>query len=311
VVSGSLTLAPVRPTISVGGVSWVRTGGVVHASGTFSPARPGRKVTLQRKAGATWVTLATGRLDGHSRYAVNGRVTVGPGAASLRVVASALNGAPAAASAVHVLVVTGNPPALTGPVDAIYVGLKASSTPGSYSPVAGGAVLALTDGGRVTSAVPADGPQVGTELAASARTGVYAAHDGVIDVAWETDGSTATLRQNSKGQLVMNGVPYGIVDPLNGATLSGVYRRASGGSGSTITFHGNGRFDDEGVTGDTSLVGTDNPSGTGSYSVQGNTLSLVYDAGPFETLAVYALPQWLGSKAQLVLGGQTFKRLTS
>ncbi len=54
----------------------------------------------------------------------------------------------------------------------------------------------------------------------------------------------------------------------------------------------------------------DNPSGAGSYSVRDNTLSLVYDSGPLETMAVYALPQWLGSKGQLVLAGTTVVRLS-
>jgi hypothetical protein len=310
VLSGLLTLAPVLPKISVDGVAWVRTGGVVHASGVFSPARPGRRVSLQRKAGNHWVTLATARLDAHGHYRMNAALAVSPGAATLRVVASPFNGAPAAASPVHVIVVADTPPPLLGPFDAVYSGLRPGSTPGSYKPAAGGAVLSFTDDGRVTSVVPPDGPQPGlAPLPSSARTGVYAAHDGVVDIAWETDGSTVTLRQNSNGQLTWKGMTYGIVDPLNGTHLSGVYRKAGAGSGATIAFHGNGRFDDDGVTADTLLPGTDNPSGTGSYSIVGNTVSLVYDAGPLETLSIYALPQFLGARTQLVLGGTTFGRL--
>ncbi|MDX6206526.1 MAG: hypothetical protein QOF39_2583 [Frankiales bacterium] len=310
VISGSLTLTPVRPTISVNGVSWVLTGGTLHTSGTFLPRRPGRAVLLQRKAGGHWVTLATGRLDVHSRYVMNAPLVVPPGSASLRVVAAAFNGAPAAASPVHVLTVVGPAPALLGPLDAVYVGLKSSSTQGSYSQAAGSPALVFSNSGRVTSAVPADGPDAGAApLPASVRTGVYFAHDGLVDIAWETDGTTVTLRPNTTGQLTWNGLTYGIVDPLQGAHLSGTYKRLSGGSGATITFKGNGRFADDGVTADTNLVGTDNPSGTGSYSVRANTVYLVYDSGPFESMAVYALPQYLGGKEQIVLGGATFRRL--
>jgi hypothetical protein len=93
---------------------------------------------------------------------------------------------------------------------------------------------------------------------------------------------------------------------LAGAHLSGTYKRLSGGSGATISFTAAGRFSDDGITGDTGLPTTDNPSGGGSYTVRDNTLYLVYDSGPLETMAVYALPQWLGGKAQLVLAGTTF-----
>jgi hypothetical protein len=310
VVSPSLRLTPARPTIGVNGVSWVTTGGTVHTSGTFLPRRPGRRVVLQRKAGARWVTLATGRLDAHSRYVMNGRVAVPPGSASLRVVAASFNGAPAVASATHVLTVANVPPALLGPVDAVYVGLKPGSTPGSYGLAAGSPALVFTDDGRVTTAVPTDGPDAGVApLPASVRTGVYAAHDGLVDIAWETDGTTVTLRPNAAGQLTWKGVTYGFVDPLASGHLSGSYKRLSGGSGATITFKGDGRFVDEGITGDTDVVSADNPSGTGSYSVRGNTAYLVYDSGPFESLSLVALPQFLGAKAQLILGGATFKRV--
>lgn len=309
VLSGPLTVAPVKPAISVDGVTWVRTGGIVHSRGVFSPARPGRRVVLQRRAGKGWVTLATTRLDIHSHYRMNATITVPPGAASVRVVATPFNGAPAVASAVHVVVVADAPPPLLGAFDAVYVGLRPGSTPGSYKPAAGGAALSFTDDGRVTSVVPADGPPAGRVLPPSARTGIYAAHDGVVDIAWETDGSTVTLRPNGDGQLTWNGVTYGIVDPLNGGHLSGVYRKSGSGSGATVSFHGNGRFDDDGVTADTLLPGTDNPSGVGSYSISGNTVTLLYDSGPLETLSAYALPQFLAGKAQVVLGGTTFVRL--
>ena len=46
------------------------------------------------------------------------------------------------------------------------------------------------------------------------------------------------------------------------------------------------------------------------YSIRDNTIYLVYDSGPLETMAVYALPQFLGGKAQLVLAGTTFARLS-
>jgi hypothetical protein len=311
VLSPSLSLRPVRPTISVAGASWVLTGGTLHTSGTFLPRRPGRTVFLQRKAGSRWVTLATARLDLHSHYVMNGRLVVPVGSASIRVVAATFNGAPAAASAVHVVTIAGPAPALLGPLDAVYVGLKPGSSQGSYAQAAGSPALVFTADGRVTSAVPADGPDAGlAPLPASVRTGVYFAHDGLVDIAWETDGTTVTLRPNVAGQLTWNGVTYGIVDPLQGAHLSGTYKRLSGGSGATITFKGTGRFDDDGVTGDTNLVGTDNPSGVGSYSIRGNTVYLVYDAGPFESMAVYALPQFLGGKQQLVLGGATFRLLS-
>ncbi|MDX6228738.1 MAG: hypothetical protein QOI76_2128 [Frankiales bacterium] len=310
VVSRRLTIAPVRPTISVEGVGWVVTGGVVHSRGVFLPRRPGRAVSLQRKAGSHWVTLATGRLDARSHFAMNARITVPPGAATVRVVAAPLNGALAAASPPHVVTVAGIPPALLGPIGAVYLGLKPGSTPGSYAQAAGAPALVFTDDGRVTSAVPADGPAAGTApLPPSVRTGVYAAHDGVVDIAWETDGTTVTLRPDTAGRLTWNGVTYGIVDPLQGTHLSGTYKRLSGGSGATITFTGAGRFSDDGITGDTNLVTTDNPSGGGSYSVLGNTAYLVYDSGPVESMALYALPQYLGAKAQLVLGGTVFRRL--
>jgi hypothetical protein len=276
----------------------------------FLPRRPGRAVSLQRKAGSHWVTLATGRLDARSHFVMNARITVPPGAATVRVVAAPLNGALAAASPPHVVTVAGIPPALLGPIGAVYLGLKPGSTPGSYAQAAGAPALVFTDDGRVTSAVPADGPAAGTApLPPSVRTGVYAAHDGVVDIAWETDGTTVTLRPDTAGRLTWNGVTYGIVDPLQGTHLSGTYKRLSGGSGATITFTGAGRFSDDGITGDTNLVTTDNPSGGGSYSVLGNTAYLVYDSGPVESMALYALPQYLGAKAQLVLGGTVFRRL--
>jgi hypothetical protein len=311
VLSKLLTLAPVVPTIGVEGESWLLTGGILHTSGTFLPRRPGRAVSLQRKAGNRWVTLATGRLDAHSRYVMNAQLSLPVGSASVRVVAAPFNGAPAAASAVHVVTIVGPAPALVGPLDAVYLGLKPGSTQGSYHQAAGSPALVFTDGGLVTSAVPSDGPDAGVApLPASVRTGVYAAHDGLVDIAWETDGTTVTLRPNSAGQLTWNGVTYGIVDPLQGAHLSGTYKRLSGGSGATITFRGDGRFDDDGVTGDTNLVGTDNPSGVGSYSIRDNTAYLVYDSGPFESMAIYALPQFLGGKEQIVLGGATFRLLS-
>ena len=126
--------------------------------------------------------------------------------------------------------------------------------------------------------------------------GVYTAHDGVVDVAWETDGSTVTLRPNANGQLAWNGVTYGIVDPLNAGHLSGVFRK-SGGSGATVTFKGNGRFDDEGITGDTLLPGTDNPSASASHSIAGNTVTMLYDSGPLDAVAVRAaaVPRHEGS----------------
>src|SRR5207237_6229499 len=135
--------------------------------------------------------------------------------------------------------------------------------------------------GRVTSMVPVAGPGSGAAaLPPSVRTGVYAAHDGIVDIAWDTDGTTATLRPNSLGHLVWNGVTYGVVDPLEGARLSGTYKRLSGGSGATITFTPAGRFHDDGITADTGLASTDNPSGAGSYSIRDNTAYLVYDSGP-------------------------------
>jgi hypothetical protein len=310
VVSPSLTIAPVKASVGLAGVSWVRTGGVVHTTGAFAPARPGRVVALQRLAGTRWVTVATAHLSGSSHYVMNAKVTVPPGAESLRVLALPQNGSVAAASAVHVLTVTDVPPALVGPISTVYLGLKKGSNPGSYGTAPGTPALSFTQDGRVTSAVPVDGPDAATvPLAPSVRTGVYGAHDGVVDLAWDIDGTTVTLRPNSLGQLTWNGLVYGVVDPMQTTRLSGTYKRLTGGSGATITFKGTGRFSDDGITGDTNLPGTDNPSGVGSYEIRNNTIYLVYDAGPLETMAIYALPQFLGDKAQIVLAGTTFRRL--
>jgi hypothetical protein len=315
VVSKTVALAGVHPVISVAGVAWVFTGGVLHATGAFRPARPGRTVVLQRKAGARWVTLAKGRLDKHSRYAMNAKVGLPPGSVAVRVVAEPFAGAPAAASPTHVVAVADTPPALTGPMDEVYLALAHGSTPGSYTTVAGTPALAFVDAGLVTAAVPPQGP---AEVAAGAldptatvSTGIYDAHDGRVDLSWPSTGVSTTLRPDAHGLLRLDGRTYGVVDPLDGATLSGTYRRLSGGSGATVTFTGHGRFSDEGVTADTDLPSTANPSGAGAYRVAGNTLTMVYDAGPLQTLSLYALPQYLGSKDRLVIGGQTFVRTKS
>ena len=301
VLSKVVTVAPVRPAISLSSASWVITGTVLRTSGRFLPPRPGRTVALQRQSGARWVTIATAHLDAHSRFAMNALVTTAPGSLAVRVLAEPFGGAVVATSAPRLVTVAGTPPALLGPFTQVYLGLKPGSTPGSYTTLPGGPALDFTDDGRLTSVVPVAGPGSGAAaLPPSVRTGVYAAHDGVVDIAWDTDGTTVTLRPNSLGQLVWNGVTYGVVDPLAGAHLSGTYKRLSGGSGATITFTAAGRFSDDGITGDTGLPTTDNPSGGGSYTVRDNTLYLVYDSGPLETMAVYALPQWLGGKAQLV-----------
>ena len=312
VVSAALTVVPVTPTISVSGVSWLRTGGTVRTSGTFSPARPGRPALLQRKAGRSWLTLARSRVDPAGRYAMNAVINLPAGAASLRVLVAPGGGVSPVASPVHVLTVVGPPPPLTGPFSAIYLGLSKGSSLGSYATLPGTPALDFTDDGRVTGVVPVDGPGLGVTatLPPSARTGTYAAHDGLVDIAWDTDGTTVTLRPDAVGRLSWNGVTYGAVDPLGGAHLSGTYRRLSGGSGARITFKGNGRFSDDGITADTNLAGTDNPSGTGSYTLRDNTAYLVYDSGPLETMSVYALPQYLGAKERIVLGGATL-RVTS
>jgi hypothetical protein len=311
VLSPTLTVAPVRPQISLGGATWVQTGGVLHTSGGFAPSRPGRGVLLQKQSGKRWVTLATAHLDATSHYAMNALITGPAGAVTLRVLAEPFGGAVAAVSATHMITVTGLPPTLLGPFSTVYLGLKAGSTPGSYATAAGTPALDFTDDGRLTSVVPVEGPGAGAaSLPPTVRTGVYAAHDGVVDIAWDTDGTTATLRPNSLGQLSWNGLVYGSVDPMAGAHLSGTYKRLTGGSGATITFGGDGRFTDDGITADTNLTGTDNPSGAGSYTIRDNTLYLVYDVGPFETMSVYALPQFLGAKAQVVLAGVPFRRLS-
>jgi hypothetical protein len=311
VLSRSLTIAPVKATISVSDPGWVVTGGVLKTSGAFAPARPGRRVSLQRKAGSHWVTLATTTLSARSRYAMNARLPVPPGSASLRVLAAPSGGAPAAVSAVQVVTVADAAPPLLGPFSAVYLGLAPGSTPGSYGQPSGAPALDFTDDGRVTSAVPVEGPDSGTATTRpSVRTGVYSAHDGVVDIGWDTDGTTVTLRPNAAGQLPYNGMLYGIVDPLQGASLSGTYTRSPRGSGATIVFKGSGRFDDDGVTADTSLGTTDNPSGAGSYAIRGNTVYLVYDSGPLESMAIYVLPQYLGGKARIVLGGAGFRKLS-
>lgn len=308
VVSPSLTIAPVTPVVTVNAPPWLLTGGVLRTTGTLSPKRPGRGVLLQRLAGKRWITIATAHLSSASHYAMNALIGSPAGAITVRVLAEPQNGAAAAASAQHQITIAGLPPALTGPFDAVYLALKPGSTLGSYTTLPGAAALAFTDDGLVTTAVPYDGPGA-LDLPAQVRTGVYAAHDGVVDIGWDTDGTTVTLRPDASGILNWNGTIYGAVDPLNGVRLSGSYKRLSGGSGAQITFEGNGRFSDDGITGDTDLIGTTNPSGVGSYAIEGNTLSLVYDSGPLETMSVYALPQWLGDKGQLVLAGTTFRRL--
>ena len=241
VVSAALTLAPVSPSISIGGDTWVLTGGVLHTNGAFSPARPGRLVSLQRKSSARWITMASARLSATSRYALSGLIRQAAGSVSVRIVAAPFNGAPAQASAVHVITVADLPPTLQGPFDAVYIGLKAGSTQGSYGQVPGSPALVFTDDGTVTSAVPAAGPG-DPALPASARSGVYFAHDGVVDIVWQTDGTSVTLRAQRNGQLIWNGRSYGIVDALQDAHLSGSYKRVSGGSGATITFTSAGRF---------------------------------------------------------------------
>ncbi|BEP15872.1 hypothetical protein acdb102_41830 [Acidothermaceae bacterium B102] len=307
VLSKVVTVAPVRPAISLSSASWVLSGTVLRTSGRFLPVRPGRTVALQRQSGARWVTIATAHLDAHSRFAMNALVTAAPGTLAVRVLAEPFGGAVVAASAPRLVTVAGTPPTLLGPFTQVFLGLKPGSTPGSYTTLPGTPALDFTDDGRLTSVVPVAGPGAGAAaLAPTVRTGVYAAHDGVVDIAWDIDGTTVTLRPNSLGQLVWNGVTYGVVDPLASAHLSGTYKRLLGGTGATITFTAAGRFNDDGVTGDTGLPTTDNPSGGGTYTVRDNTLFLVYDSGPLETMAVYALPQWLGGKAQLVLAGTTF-----
>ena len=259
---------------------------------------------LQRQAGKRWVTVATAHLDATCRYRMNALVTVPPGAVSVRVLAVPFGGAPAAASTTHVVTVADAPPSLLGPFSTVYLGLKAGSTPGSYTTLPGTPALDFTDDGRLTSAVPVAGPGSGAAaLPPSVRTGVYAAHDGVVDVAWDTDGTTATLRPNSLGHLVWNGVTYGVVDPLNGGHLSGHVQAARPAAAEPRS-----RSPAPAVSRTTASPRTPGcrapttPPARAATASATTRSTLVYDSGPLETMAVYALPQFLGRQGSAGAG---------
>ena len=77
------------------------------------------------------------------------------------------------------------------------MGFKGSrkSTPYAAQVAAEDAAKKAQEHGMRSLEVEVSGPGSGAAaLPPTVRTGVYAAHDGVVDIAWDIDGTTVTLR---------------------------------------------------------------------------------------------------------------------
>lgn len=125
-------------------------------------------------------------------------------------------------------------------------------------------------------------------------------------IAW-SGGDAVTVKFDGSNHFALYDADYAPLDALDDVSLNGVYARASGGAGRTISFTQDGAFDDSGVATDTGLLGTNDPSGQGHYQIQANTLILTYDGGEKNSLSIYALPQAGPQLSSIVLGGFVFE----
>ncbi|MDO9455994.1 hypothetical protein [Nocardioides sp.] len=101
-----LPVRPVAQTARLAVPSAATVGTAFTATAGFAPARAGRSVQVQRLAGSSWTTVATGRQTPGGTAAL--RVTPSSaGATTYRAVTLAFRGAPAAASAPVTLTVSG------------------------------------------------------------------------------------------------------------------------------------------------------------------------------------------------------------
>ncbi|QNE21552.1 hypothetical protein F1D05_31055 [Kribbella qitaiheensis] len=188
----------------------------------------------------------------------------------------------------------------------VYLGLKYSGDPNAYLPGTSNSYVTLYADGTVLRGLPAEGPS-GYEVSSRSvpDTGTFTSDGTTLEITWSA-GERVEVRPGQDGHFVMYGTDYGLLDDLGGVTLSGTYRRASGGSGGRISFRSGKRFTDTGITADTGLLTTENPRGSGKYSVTENTLLLRYDDGGRQSFSVYALPQNLEALSSLVIAGFVF-----
>jgi hypothetical protein len=162
--------------------------------------------------------------------------------------------------------------------------------------------------GTILRGLPVEGPLA--YVPGSGQTpdhGTYLlSQDGTsASIVWSA-GDKVTVRFDGSNHFALYGADYAPLDALNGKHLNGVYTRAWGGSGRTISFTEDGTFDDSGVATDTGLLGGNYPSGQGKYEVVANTLVLNYASGERNSLSIYALPQAEAEMSLIVLGGFVF-----
>jgi hypothetical protein len=190
----------------------------------------------------------------------------------------------------------------------LYVGLGVSDDPNSYTSGISNKYVTFLPDGTILRGLPTEGPEAyvpgGHQVV---DTGTYMVADGIVTVTW-SGGETVQITALDEEGLFFDlyGARYGYVDPLTNTTLDGTYSRGSGGSGARITFTPDGAFSDEGITGDTGLMVTTNPSGTGHYSISRNTLTLQYDHGTVQSISIYPLDEAKHTLSQLVLAGFVF-----
>jgi hypothetical protein len=189
----------------------------------------------------------------------------------------------------------------------VFVGLEASGDPNAYVPGLSNAYVTLYANGTVLRGLPAEGP-AGYQVASGGvpDTGHFTDDGTSVHITW-SGGEKVSVEVDHRGHFVMYGTEYGPVSHLNGATLTGTYLRAAGGSGGRISFRPGSRFTDTGITSDTGLLTTDNPTGSGRYNIKENTLTLRYDNGVKQSFSLYALPQDLATMSPVVIAGFVFR----
>ena len=124
----SSTVHSVRQTAVLSVPTTDLVGSQATASATFTPARPGRTVQLQRQVSGSWTTIVTGR-ENSSGVAAMAFTPAAAGPYTLRALATPVNGAAPAASADSTTTVTTPSPWLQLNTDSgVYCGVKTDHT---------------------------------------------------------------------------------------------------------------------------------------------------------------------------------------
>jgi hypothetical protein len=221
----------------------------------------------------------------------------------------------------------GSTTAPAGTLRGVYVGHQGGfNILGGYEVYITQRGLTFFPNGEFITGSAIEGPDAYNTAHASVK-GRYRVSGGQLELEYDT-GDRTSARIGGDGRFTVYGVQYQPLPRMDGARLSGSYGRIWSdpwyGEKPVIRFSTDGRFEDQGVLGQTALSAADKYlngerpiwneyqplRGAGTYRIQNNTLYLDYSTGHRETVQIYTTPEYASRNPipAIVLGGSTFER---